>query len=138
MGKSKYLFLIALVVVIVAVSGCTSSDTTSTDDTSSNETSTDETSNSQSSNTNPNVVVKVTSDDSWSGSIYDDSGSRSVEGTGNKEFDLGSNPGIVSVTFQKSGSSGSLTVEIIKNGEIVKSQTTTAEYGVVSVSETFY
>lgn len=140
MGKKKYLFLIAIVAFVVAVSGCTSSsDTTSTNDSASNDSNVSTTtSTSSSSSTSSNVILKITSDGSWSGSIQDDSGGRSVDGTGNEEFDLGANPGIVSATIQKQGTSGTLTVELIKDGKAVKSQTTNAEYGVVSVSDSFF
>lgn len=135
MGKKKYLFLIAAIVLIVAISGCTSSNTT----TSSNDTSTSEASNNTETSTasSQNVILKVTSDGSWSGSIQDDTGQRSVDGSGNQEFDLGPNPGIVAATMQKQGASGSLTVELVKGGKTVKTQTTTADYGVVTVSENF-
>lgn len=41
----------------------------------------------------------------------------------------------VSCTFQKESKSGTLTVEILKNGKSVKKEQTTADYGVVTIAE---
>jgi hypothetical protein len=41
---------------------------------------------------------------------------------------------IVSVVFQKKGDIGFLKVEILKNGEAVGSESTTADYGLVTVA----
>jgi hypothetical protein len=66
------------------------------------------------------------------------SGSQSVDGTGSKTFTMSGNPNIVSAVFQKSGDgSGTLTVNIIKDGQIVETKSTSAAYGVVSVSHSF-
>ena len=85
-----------------------------------------------------------------SGSIDDSSGSRSVQGSGMGTFQLAQNPGVVAVDFQKDNSkdvssngtntpdTSTMTVQIIdQNGNIVATQSTSADAGVVSVSHTF-
>jgi len=84
-----------------------------------------------------NVEVKVSYSGSWSG-CYGDTGSMtSVDGYGTKSYYL-KNPDIVSAVFQKMDDGhGTLTVEIIDNGEVVERESTSATYGVVSVSHSF-
>ncbi|MCE7700095.1 MAG: hypothetical protein K8E24_015145, partial [Methanobacterium paludis] len=83
--------------------------------------------------------------------IGDSSGSKSVQGTGSQTFQLAQNPGIVSVTFQKDNSkdavstngtitpdTSTLTVQIVDGGgNVVATQSTSADAGVVSVSHNF-
>jgi opacity protein-like surface antigen len=59
--------------------------------------------------------------------------SRSVDDTTPVEYYIGG-ADIVSCTFQKSGESGTLKVEILKGGKVVSSEYTTADYGVVSIA----
>lgn len=58
--------------------------------------------------------------------------SQSVEGTAPAQYRVKGN--IVSATFQKQNPNGVLTVEILKNGQVVSQSTTSAAYGVVSVA----
>lgn len=77
---------------------------------------------------------------SWSGSYGDESGSQSVDGSGDKSFQITGNPRTVSATFQSKEKSSSLlplTVQIIKDGVVLESRTSSANYGVVSVSHSF-
>jgi len=116
-GIIPILVILGLIFGIVAISGCTDSGTnTSTSDAS-------------------GVQIKVNSSGSWSGSYGDESGQQSIDGTGSKTITMEGNPSIVSATFQKqSGGSGKLTVSIIKDGSVLETKSTTAAYGVVSVS----
>ncbi len=58
--------------------------------------------------------------------------SRSVDGTTPAEYTVKGY--IVSCIFQKASEYGSLSVEIIKDGKVIASEYTTADYGVVSVA----
>lgn len=58
--------------------------------------------------------------------------SQSVEGTVPKTYTL--TGAIVSVSFQKKGERGKLEVKIEKGGEVIKSGSTTAAYGVVALA----
>ena len=111
---------------------------TTTTPTTTDTSTTPSTSSSDSSSSASGVQVKVTSSGSWSGSYGDSSGQQSVEGSGTKTYQM-DNPTIVSAVFQKkSDDSGTLTVEIIEDGSVVESKSTSAAYGVVSTSHAFY
>ena len=82
------------------------------------------------------VQVRVSYDGDWSGSYGDVGGQSSIDGSGSRTIEFPAES-IVSVAFQKKGGdSKPLTVEIIKDGTVLKSGSTTAAYGVVSVSTT--
>lgn len=87
------------------------------------------------------ATIKVSYSGSWSGSLGSTSSAgetstSSVSGTGTKTFDVSGS--FVSAVIQKSDdSSNTLTVQIIVNGNIVKQESTSAAYGVVSVSYSF-
>jgi len=77
-------------------------------------------------------IIEITSDTSWSGSIGADGSSRTIEGYGNENWKV---TGIIAVAvIQKQTEYGFLTVRILRDGTVLDSQTTTAAYGVVSVS----
>lgn len=82
------------------------------------------------------IQVRGTSGLGFSGSYGDLSGQQSVDGTVPETYTITDPDGdTVSATFQKdSGGSGTLTVKLVKNGEVAESKTTTSAYGVVSVS----
>lgn len=83
----------------------------------------------------PALQLKIITDGSWSGSVMVGGTSKSIDGSGTKTLTLdGDSFDMVSATIQKkSGSSGDLTVQIIKNGEVKKEESTSAAYGVVSL-----
>ena len=138
--------IIGILVLVVFASGCTSS---SNNTTMSNSSSQSQSSQSASSSGTPSV--KVIASGSWSGSIGDSSGSKTVQGTGSQTFPLTQNPGVVAVSFQKDNSkdtvsangtitpdTSTLTVQILDgSGSIVATQTTSADAGVVTTSHTF-
>jgi len=134
------------IILIVAISGMMSPDKTTTTTptttpapTTTAPTSTNTTSTSSSSTASASgTQVRVTYSGSWTGNYGDVSGSQSVEGTGSKTFDISGSPDIVSAVFQKSGGgSGTLTVDILQNGQVLETKSTSAQYGVVSVSHSF-
>ena len=77
--------------------------------------------------------IEIESDTSWMGSIGGDGSSRSIDGHGSQTWKL-TGYTVVSAVIQKTTEYGYLTVRILKDGKIVDSQTTTAAYGVVTVS----
>ena len=79
-----------------------------------------------------NVVIQ--SDTSWSGSIGGGTSSRTIQGDGSETWEI---TGTMAVAvIQKQTSDGYLTVKITRNGNVVAQQSTTADYGVVTVSAT--
>lgn len=88
---------------------------------------------------NPNMVV-ITSDGDWSATIKDgESRSHSVEGFGDRSIPIAcdNSGGMYSVVVQKSGgTSGTLIVEVVKNGGVYQKSSTSAANGIISVSGT--
>ena len=87
------------------------------------------------------IFVRVTGDPgiNFSGNIGTLDGSRSVEGTTPEEFAVEVDTGAfafdsVSALAQNSDGSGNLVVQIVRDGEVVKEQSTTAQYGVADVT----
>lgn len=83
------------------------------------------------------IQVKITYDGSWSGNVGTAGSISSYDGTGDKTIDVnGSSFDTVSAAIQKQdGSSSELKVQIIKDGKVVKESSTTAEYGVVTITK---
>ena len=137
------------IILIIAIGAMASPDNTSTTPTTptttpttttptTTTTTTPTTSSSDSSSSASGVQIKVSSSGSWSGSYGDSSGQQSVDGSGTKTYQM-DNPDIVSAVFQKENDdSGTLTVEIIEDGNVVESKSTSAAYGVVSTAHSFY
>ncbi|MBI5458577.1 hypothetical protein [Methanobacterium sp.] len=99
--------LIVFVCFFVAVSGCTSFDPVK-------------------------VVVNYTG--SWNGTITDESGTRTIEGTGDKTIDLGRISGSVKVRVDKKDeSSDQLSASIMKGDRTVSSMNTTSDYVITSI-----
>lgn len=83
----------------------------------------------------PDFQVRVSYDGEWSGTIGGDGSSRSVDGSGTETFDVQGDPFIVSANAQKRDEgTGTLTVQILKNGEVIAQRTTSARYGVAQVT----
>jgi hypothetical protein len=140
--------ILGIVLLVVFASGCTSNNSNSSTNSSTNGQSSQN--NGQAATYSGAPAVKVTGNGAWTGDITDNSGSRSVDGSGSQTFQLSDDPGNVAVTFQKDNSNevsqngtttpntGTLTVQILdKTGKVVATQSTTADAGVVSTSYSF-
>ena len=81
------------------------------------------------------IQIKVIYSGSWTGNYADIGSSKSVDGTGTETFTISNPESVVSAAFQKGDDSGrTLTVEILKDGKVVESESTSAAYGVAMVS----
>lgn len=82
--------------------------------------------------------IRVAYSGDWSGTIGDVGSTRSVEGSGTESFDIDVQSGdIVSANAQKDDDSNDeLTIQILRDGDVIKETSTTAEFGVASVSAT--
>ena len=114
-----------MLIIFAVVGGFGSTDKNTSSDTSSSGTVED----------TPALQLKITTDGSWSGSVLVGGSSKSIDGSGSQTIDLdGDSWDMVSATIQKQGGdNGDLTVQIIKDGNVAKEESTTAAYGVVSV-----
>lgn len=82
--------------------------------------------------TSETATIRIQSDTSWSGSLGTLESSRSVDGSGSQDFQLSGD--VFSAVIQKNSETGYLTVSIVVDGVVKVTETTTAEYGVVSVA----
>lgn len=79
--------------------------------------------------------VKIIYDGEWSGAAGDVSSINSISGSGDETIDMPDDASLISANAQKKdGSSKELTIQILKDGKVVKESSTTAEYGVAQVS----
>ena len=79
--------------------------------------------------------VKIIYDGEWSGAAGDVSSINSISGSGDETIDMPDDASLISSNAQKKdGSSNELTIQILKDGKVVKESSTTAEYGVAQVS----
>ena len=84
------------------------------------------------------MIVSVAYQGSWNGTISDNTGNRTVHGTSNNNYNLGQNPGTVSVTFRKTDNSTlTLRVQISRGNKVIESQSTNESHGTVSISHIF-
>lgn len=115
--KNKYLVIGAIVVVLILFFGCALSGLLS-------------------GPSHKPVSIEISYGGPWEGSIGDSDGQRSVSGNGPRSYDMSG--GIVVAVIQKSNdSTGTLTVQILEGDNAVETQSTSAAYGVVSVSHNF-
>lgn len=90
----------------------------------------------------PEYAVRISYSGSWNGALSvtggGDSSTKSISGSGTETIEVTGEPDIVSANAQKQDdSSGTLTVEIIHNGEVVAESSTTSAYGVAQTSHSF-
>ncbi len=126
------------VLIIALVGGMLAPDktTTTTSTSTSNDNSANDGGVSDETSSYSGYQVRITYDGSWSGAIGSTDSTTSYDGSGSETIDLGEvSYDIVSAVIQKmDGGSGELKVEILKDGEVVKEGSTTADYGVVSIA----
>ncbi|WP_280536612.1 hypothetical protein [Halopenitus sp. POP-27] len=110
-----------------------SGDSDSTDDSGDSD-STDDSGDSGSS-----YEVRIEYDGEWSGAVGSGGSASSVDGSGTETIEIDGDPDIISANAQKQeANSDELVVQILKDGEVVKESSTTAEYGVAQVSYSNY
>ncbi len=122
--------LLAILILVILVSGCTSSSNSTLTNSSSQ--------NNSGMQSNQNVTLKINSDGPWNGTMSYKNGTQNINGTGNTIYDLGQNPGKVSVTVRKTGNkNGTITLQLFKGGNITIYQSTTSNQGIISLNYNF-
>lgn len=110
---SKSLFVGLLILLLILVCGCTSSNSATSDV----------------------IEVSIDYNGSWKGLIEYNNGRFSIEGAGDISIPIPDATMGVSATFRKwDSSSNELTVKMVKNGNVIEQQSTNASFGVASVS----
>lgn len=127
--SKKIVGILAIVCLMVVISGCTTSNNTSNTSSNSTNTSNSNTSNTNTSSSNDvNVVINYTG--SWAADISGNLGYRGISGNGDQTTNLGSVTGPVTASARKTDSgSGTLIVSITKGGKTLSTASTSAPYG---------
>lgn len=108
---------LAILILIVLVSGCTSNNSKS---------------NTSGSQNNSDIIVQIDSDSSWSGTLTYNNKTQAIKENG--IYNLGRDPGAVTVILQKTGNAGTLKVQLIKDGNVIVNQSTSGGQGVISIN----
>ncbi len=120
--KQLQIGLLVFIICLVAVSGCTSSNT------SSNSSSSNSSSSNASASNDVNIVISYAGN--WAVDVSGPFGYRSLAGTGDQTNNIGSVSGSVTAAARKTeGGNGVLTVSITKGGKTLASQSTSAPWG---------
>ncbi len=128
---NKYLVLILFLILVILTSGCANNSNSNVN----NQTSQNNVSMQNNNSINSGIIVTVSYQGTWNGTISDNSGNRTVQGTGNGRFNLGNNQKSVIVNFQKLGNNNlQLRVQLLNGTTVIESQTNSAPFGTVSIS----
>jgi len=129
LSKRMQLGILALVCLVVVISGCTSNNNSNNSANSSSNMSNSTNSSSNVSNSSDvNIVVKYSGN--WAADISGNFPYRGTSGTGDQTINLGSVSGPVTVSARKTeGGSGTLTVSIEKGGKNLSTSSTSSPYG---------
>lgn len=100
------------------------------------ETSNDDDERVQTDEEESGTEVVITADGDWSGAIGDSEfRMNSVDGSGDDSIPITcESDGFYSVSIQKMEEDGELTVAVVQDGDVLKESSTTADYGVVTLS----
>ena len=92
-------------------------------------------SSNNTANTVKGVQIHIIYDGEWQGAAGGEGSTNSISGSGEKTIDIDSGTHIVSANAQKKdGGSGNLTIQLLKDGKVIKESSTDSQYGVASVS----
>lgn len=117
------------------MSGCIDTDNTTENTTQPTNTPPTNTNNSSFAS---DIVVKINYQGSWNGTISDNTGNRTVNGVANNNYNLGPNPGNVTVIVQKAGNNRLLLrVQILQGSNVIESQSTTVPRGTILINHQF-
>ena len=134
---SKYLSVLFIFLLVIFASGCVNTQNNSTGNNTNQSPNTSQ-SGANNSSFASNIIVVVSYQGTWNGTISDNTGNKTVHGTANNRYNLGPNPGSVSVNFQKTDNSTlPLLVRIMQGNTVIESQSTNESFGVVSISHVF-
>jgi|GEM_PF-953259 hypothetical protein len=135
-GRNILLISAVMIVLGVLVSGYLGSTVTNDNyDTSSSSSDSSSSDYSTTSSTGGPVSLVISYSGEWSGAVSDSSGTRSIEGYGDKTINLGNINGAVAANAQKSDAgSGVLSISLEQNGKTLKKTSTTSEYGLAQIS----
>jgi hypothetical protein len=133
---SKYAFVLFIFLLVIFASGCITNNNPANNTSQAPNTSQSRANNSSFAS---DVVVTVAYQGTWNGTLSDNTGTRTIQGTANNIYNLGPNPGAVSINIQKTGNDNlPLTVQILRGSNVIETSTTTAQNGTISLNYTFH
>lgn len=119
-NNANIICFIYLIILVVFVSGCTTNNNTSSDQNS------------------PDVIIQITSNSPWNGTLTYNSTNYIINGTKNKNYNLGSTTGAVKIDLQKNNDvGGNLTVKLLQGRKTIETQSTSPNQEVVTISHNF-
>jgi hypothetical protein len=116
--------VLAISMLVVFASGCTSSNNMSNN------------SSNVSNQNNSNVTLQIMADGPWAGDYGYTNGNMQINGTGNASYNLGPNPGHVTVSVENKGNN-TLTIQLFQGGNVIQTQSTSDNMGVVNIDQKF-
>ncbi|WP_424356235.1 hypothetical protein [Methanobacterium sp. MBAC-LM] len=116
--------ILAVSILVVFASGCTSSNISTNNST------------NISNQSNSNVTLQIISNSPWAGDYAYTNGNMQINGTGNASYNLGPNPGHVTVSIENKGND-TLTIQLLQGGSTVQTQSTSENMGVVNIDQKF-
>lgn len=93
-------------------------------------------SKNQSNQNSANVTIQITANGPWAGDYAYKNGDMHINGTGNANYNLGTNPGHLTISLQNNGT-GTLTVQLLQGGNVVQTQSTSSQLGVINIDQNF-
>ena len=131
---NKYLAVMLFLIMVTVVSGCVNNSNSTVNNNSTQ-------SNPQTQNNDSidqDIVITVSYQGTWNGTISDSAGTRTVQGTGDRRFNLGKNQTSIAANFQKLENDNlQFRVEILNGTTVIQSQTNNSPFGTISLNRTF-
>jgi len=116
--NGRIIVFMGLLVLVVFFSGCT-------------------TNNNSTNQSSKDVVVQITSNSSWNGTMTYNGTNYNIEGTRNKNYHLGPNPGHVAIYVKKNDDIGNLTVKLLQGTNIIQTQSISSHQEAVNIIYNF-
>ncbi|MCZ3366771.1 MULTISPECIES: hypothetical protein [Methanobacterium] len=116
--------ILAVSILVVFASGCTSSDMSTNN------------SANISNQSSSNVTLQIISNSPWTGDYAYTNGNVQINGTGNASYNLGPNPGHVTVSIENKGND-TLIIQLLQGGSTVQTRSTSENMGVVNIDQKF-
>ncbi|MCE5213248.1 MAG: hypothetical protein LLF83_00820 [Methanobacterium sp.] len=116
--NANIIIFIGLLVLVVFVSGCT-------------------TNNNSTNQSNKEILLQIISSSSWTGNLTYNGTNYNIEGSRNKVYHLGTNPGHVTISVKKNDDIGNLTVRLLQGTNILQTQSIYSHQEVLNLNYNF-
>jgi hypothetical protein len=110
---------ICLLILVVFVSGCTNSN------------------NTTSNQSGQDVIVQINSNSLWNGTLIYNGTNYKINGTKNKNYNLGKTPGDVKIYLNKYNDTGNLTVQLLQGSNIIQTKSISSHQEFIDIRHKF-